>query len=155
MAEGQGYIGRSPGDSSVIIASQTFEPSGIQTNFTFASGYDPGYVDVYLNGARLIYANDYTATDGSTVALVEAATNGDVLECVAYKAFNVAQVSSSTGNFTVGQDLTVTGFTTGGSAYYSGIVTASSFAGDGSALTGVASTDNIITGVAVTIGGIL
>ena len=155
MAEGQGYIGRSPGDSSVIIASQTFEPSGIQTNFTFASGYDPGYVDVYLNGARLIYANDYTATDGSTVALVEAATNGDVLECVAYKAFNVATVDSSTGNFTVGQDLTVTGFTTGGSAYYSGIVTASSFAGDGSALTGVASTDNIITGVAVTIGGIL
>ena len=56
MAEGQGYIGRSPGDSSVIIASQTFEPTGIQTNFTFASGYDPGYIDVYLNGARLIYA---------------------------------------------------------------------------------------------------
>ena len=155
MSDGQGYIGRSPGDSSVIIADQTFEPTGIQTNFTFASGYDPGYIDVYLNGARLIYANDYTATDGVTVALVEAATNGDVLECVAYKAFNVAQVSSSTGNFTVGQDLTVTGFTTGGSAYYSGIVTASSFAGDGSALTGVASTDNIITGVAVTIGGIL
>ena len=155
MAEGQGYIGRSPGDSAVIIADQTFEPTGIQTNFTFASGYDPGYIDVYLNGARLIYANDYTATDGVTVALVEAATNGDVLECVAYKAFNVAQVSSSTGNFTVGQDLTVTGFTTGGSAYYSGIVTASSFSGDGSGLTGVASTDNIITGGAVTIGGIL
>ena len=155
MAEGQGYIGRAPGDSAVIIADQTFEPTGIQTNFTFASGYDPGYIDVYLNGSRLIYANDYTATDGSTVALVEAATNGDVLECVAYKAFNVAQVSSSTGNFTVGQDLTVTGFTTGGSAYYSGIVTASSFSGDGSGLTGVASTDNIITGVAVTIGGIL
>ena len=151
MAEGQGYIGRAPGDSSVIIASQTFEPTGIQTNFTFASGYDPGYIDVYLNGARLIYANDYTATNGSTVALVEAATNGDVLECVAYKAFNVAQVSSSSGNFTVGQDLTVTGFTTGGSAYYSGIVTATSFSGDGSGLTGVASTDNIITGTAVTI----
>ena len=150
MAEGQGYIGRSPGDSAVIIASQTFEPTGIQTNFTFASGYDPGYIDVYLNGARLIYANDYTATDGSTVALVDAAANGDVLECVAYKAFNVAQVSSSSGNFTVGQDLTVTGFTTGGSAYYSGIVTATSFSGDGSALTGVASTDNIITGTAAT-----
>ena len=155
MAEGQGYIGRSPGDSSVIIADQTFEPTGIQTNFTFASGYDPGYIDVYLNGARLIYANDYTATDGSTVALVDSASNGDVLECVAYKAFNVAAVDSATGNFTVGQDLTVTGVTTATSAYYTGIVTASSFSGDGSGLTGVASTDNIITGVAVTIGGIL
>ena len=155
MAEGQGYIGRSPGDSSVIIASQTFEPSGIQTNFTFASGYDPGYIDVYLNGARLIYANDYTATDGSTVALVDAANNGDVLECVAYKAFNVGAVSDATGNFTVGNQLTVGGATTATTAYYTGIVTASSFSGDGSGLTGVASTDNIITGVAVTIGGIL
>ena len=155
MAEGQGYIGRSPGDSSVIIADQTFEPTGIQTNFTFASGYDPGYIDVYLNGARLIYANDYTATDGSTVALVDSASNGDVLECVAYKAFNVATIDSAPGNLTVGNKLTVSGVTTATSAYYTGIVTASSFSGDGSGLTGVASTDNIITGVAVTIGGIL
>ena len=148
MAEGQGYIGRSPGDSAVIIASQTFEPTGIQTNFTFASGYDPGYIDVYLNGARLIYANDYTATDGSTVALVDSASNGDVLECVAYKAFNVGNVETAGGNFSVGNQLTVVGATTATSAYYTGIVTASSFSGDGSALTGVASTDNIITGVA-------
>ena len=155
MAEGQGYIGRSPGDSAVIIASQTFEPTGIQTNFTFASGYDPGYIDVYLNGARLIYANDYTATDGSTVALVDSASNGDVLECVAYKAFNVATIDSAPGNLTVGNKLTVSGVTTATSAYYTGIVTATSFSGDGSGLTGVASTDNIITGVAVTIGGIL
>ena len=58
MADRNGYIGRAPGDSSVIIASQTFEPTGIQTDFTFAAGYDPGYIDVYFNGARLIYAND-------------------------------------------------------------------------------------------------
>ena len=184
MSDGQGYIGRSPGDSSVIIASQTFEPTGIQTDFTFASGYDPGYIDVYFNGARLVYANDYTATNGSTVGLTTYANNGDVLELVAYKAFNVAQVSSSTGNFTVGQDLTVTGDTTAtdinavgivtatggievgvagvggtiaanGNTTLAGVLTATSFSGDGSALTGVASTDNIITGVAVTIGGIL
>jgi len=108
----QGYIGRSPGDSSVIISSQTFEPSGIQTDFTFTSGYDPGYIDVYLNGSRLIYANDYTATDGSTVGLTTYANNGDVLELVAYKAFNVGAVTDATGNFTVGQNLTVNENTT-------------------------------------------
>ena len=54
MSNQNGYIGRSPGDSAVIIASQTFEPTGIQTDFTFASGYDPGYIDVYFNGARLV-----------------------------------------------------------------------------------------------------
>ena len=90
MSNQNGYIGRSPGDSAVIIASQTFEPTGIQTDFTFASGYDPGYIDVYFNGARLVYANDYTATNGSTVGLTTYANNGDVLELVAYKAFNVA-----------------------------------------------------------------
>ena len=153
MAEGQGYIGRAPGDSSVIIANLTFEPSGIQTNFTFTSGYTVGYMDVYLNGARLIYANDYTATDGSTVSLIEAATNGDVLECVAYKAFNAATIDNAPGNLTVGNQLTVGGATTATTAYYTGIVTASSFSGDGSALTGVASTDNIITSTASTFTG--
>ena len=155
MSQQNGYIGRSPGDSAVIIASQTFEPTGIQTDFTFASGYTVGYMDVYLNGARLIYANDYTATDGSTVGLTSFANNGDVLELVAYKAFNIGDVTEAKNNFTVGNKLTVSGVTTATSAYYTGSVTASSFSGDGSGLTGVASTDNIITGVAVTIGGIL
>ena len=153
MSNQNGYIGRSPGDSAVIIASQTFEPTGIQTDFTFAAGYDPGYIDVYFNGARLVYANDYTATNGSTVGLTTHANNGDVLELVAYKAFNVGNVETAGGNFSVGNQLTVVGATTATTAYYTGIVTASSFAGDGSALTGVASTDNIITGTAVTITG--
>ena len=153
MSNGQGYIGRSPGDSAVIIASQTFEPTGIQTDFTFAAGYTVGHLDVYFNGARLIYANDYTATNGSTVGLTSYANNGDVLELVAYKAFNVGNVQEASGNFSVGNQLTVSGVTTATSAYYTGIVTASSFSGDGSGLTGVASTDNIITGTAVTITG--
>ena len=155
MSNQNGYIGRSPGDSAVIIASQTFEPTGIQTDFTFASGYTVGYLDVYFNGARLVYANDYTASNGTTVGLTTYANNGDVLELVAYKAFNVGNVTEAKNNFTVGNQLTVSGVTTATSAYYTGSVTASSFSGDGSGLTGVASTDNIITGVAVTIGGIL
>ena len=153
MSNQNGYIGRSPGDSAVVIASQTFEPTGIQTDFTFASGYDPGYIDVYFNGARLVYANDYTATNGSTVGLTTYANNGDVLELVAYKAFNVGNVQEAAGNFSVGNQLTVVGATTATSAYYTGIVTASSFSGDGSALTGVASTDNIITSTASTFTG--
>jgi len=153
MSNQNGYIGRAPGDSAVIIASQTFEPSGIQTDFTFAAGYDPGYIDVYFNGSRLIYANDYTATNGTTVGLTSYATNGDVIEFVAYKAFNVGNVETAGGNFSVGNQLTVVGTTTATSAYYTGVVTASSFSGDGSALTGVASTDNIITSTASTFTG--
>ena len=69
MPDRNGYIGRAPGDSSVVVARQTFEPSGVQTNFTFASGYRPGYIDAYLNGIRLVNAQDYTATDSSVVGL--------------------------------------------------------------------------------------
>ena len=109
MADRYGYIGRAPGDSSVVIARQSFEPTGIQTNFTFSSGYTVGYLDAYFNGVRLIEANDYTATDGSTVGLTTYAVSGDVLEFVAYKAFNAANVTNASGNFTVGNDLTVSG----------------------------------------------
>ena len=109
MADRNGYIGRAPGDSSVVIARQSFEPTGIQTNFSFSSGDTVGYLDAYFNGVRLIEANDYTATDGSTVGLTTYAVSGDVLEFVAYKAFNAANVTNASGNFTVGNDLTVSG----------------------------------------------
>ena len=134
MADRNGYIGRAPSDSSVTVARQNFTPTGVQTNFTFASGYVPGYLDAYLNGAKLIVAQDFTATDGSVVSLTSAATSGDTLELVAFKAFNAANVSAASGDFSVGGDLSVSG----------------SITGDGSGLTGVASTDNIITGTAAT-----
>ena len=109
MADKTGYIGRNPGDSSVIIATQTYAPTGNQTEFAFAAGYTVGYLDVYINGARLISPTDYIAPDGSNVTLTVAAINGDVVELVAYKAFNLGNVTNAGGNFNVGQNLTVGG----------------------------------------------
>ena len=90
MADRTGYIGRNPGDSSVIVARQSFAPTSTTSVFTFSAGYTPGYIDAYLNGAKLIEGSDYTASDSSTVTLLSAAESGDVLELVAYKAFNLA-----------------------------------------------------------------
>ena len=109
MSDRSGYIGRAPGDSNVVIARQIFNPTGVTTNFTFASGYDAGYLDAYLNGVRLIKGSDYTASDGSTVGFTTYTTSGDVLELVAYKAFNLGSVKEANGNFDVGNDLTVAG----------------------------------------------
>ena len=109
MADKTGYIGRNPGDSSVIIAKQYYTAAGIQTDFSFSAGYTVGYLDVYLNGIRLISPNDYSATDGGTVGLTTYAVAGDTLELVAYKAFNVGNVTNAGGNFNVGQNLTVGG----------------------------------------------
>ena len=111
MADKTGYIGRNPGDSSVIIARQTYEPTGSTSDFTFTSGYTVGLVDVFLNGSKLVSANDYTATGGSIVSLTTAAQNGDIVEIVAYKAFNLGQVSTASGNFSVGGDLTAVNIT--------------------------------------------
>ena len=109
MADKTGYIGRNPGDSSVIIAKQTYAPTGNQTDFAFAAGYTVGYLDVYFNGVRLISPTDYSATDGSNVILTTTAVSGDVLEFVAYKAFNIGNVTNAGGDFTVSNNLTVGG----------------------------------------------
>ena len=118
MADRSGYIGRAPSDSSVTIARQHYNPTGVQTDFTFNSGYTVGLIDAYLNGVKLIETNDYTAADGSTVGLTTAAIVGDTLELVAYKAFNLGFVNSSVADFNVGANLTVAG-----NATFNGTVT--------------------------------
>ena len=154
MADRSGYIGRAPGDSAVVIARQIYAPTGIQTDFTFDSTYTPGYLDVYLNGVRLVYPTDYSASDGSTVGLTTNAISGDTLELVAYKAFNVADVTDASGNFSVGNDLTVDGAlivsgmaTLGGGSSVSWATTAFNLSGTPDI------TINNITGVAATFSG--
>ena len=105
MADRNGYIGRAPGDSSVVVSRQIFNPTGVTTDFTFVSGYTVGYLDLYLNGSRLIEGPDYAATDGATISLISPAQNGDVLEGVAYKAFNLTtdnRVGIQSGGVSIG-----------------------------------------------------
>ena len=133
MADRNGYIGRAPGDSSVIIARKSYEPTGVQTDFTFNSGYTPGYCDVYLNGVRLIDEKDFTASNGSTVGLTSAAQSGDVVELVVYKAYNLGvPLADVTGNLDVTGNISASSSITGATLF-----------GDGSNLSG-------IPGVAVT-----
>jgi len=94
MADRNGYIGRAPADSAVTVARQSFTPTGVTTDFTFVSGYVPGYFDLFINGVKMIEGSDYTSTDGSTFSVLNGgATSGDVIEGVAYKAFNAATAS--------------------------------------------------------------
>ena len=130
MSANNGYIGRSPGDAAVIVARESFAPGAATTDFTFASGYTVGYIDCYLNGSRLVYGTDYTASNGTTVGLTSFAQSGDILELIAYKAFNVGNVETASGNFSVGNKLTVSGIASLTDAVSSGIVTADSFSGN-------------------------
>tara|TARA_Y100000992_G_scaffold135559_1_gene89606 strand:+ start:271 stop:1149 length:879 start_codon:yes stop_codon:yes gene_type:complete len=154
MADRSGYIGRAPADSAVTVARQTFSPTGVTTDFTFASGYVTGYFDIFLNGVKMIEGSDYTSTDGSTFSILNGgAENGDVIEAVAYKAFNAATIDTAPGNLSVGGNLTVTGSASFGSVAAG---TSVSFATTAYALEGTPDiTVRNVTGVAATFTGVV
>ena len=157
MPDRNGYIGRAPSDSAVQVARQTFTVSGITTDFTFSSGYVPGYFDVYINGVKMIEGSDYTSTDSSTFSILNGgASDGDVLEAVAYKAFNAATVTNAS-TLTVSGDLTVlgTGTFTGAGTSVSFATTAFNLSGTPDiAARNITGTGATFTGD-VNIGGVL
>jgi len=115
----QGYIGRNPGDGRTIVNRQTTHvTTGVQTSFTMTVGYEVGYLDVYLNGIKQTETLDYTASDGSTInfGLSFPPVNGDVLEFVSFETLNISNIKSARRNFSVGQDLDVSGKVTIGSS---------------------------------------
>ena len=70
-----------------------------QTTFTGADdnsaslAYDAGFLDVYLNGIKLVNGSDFTATTGNSVVLTVGASANDILEIIAYGTFDLANFS--------------------------------------------------------------
>ena len=153
-----GYIGNDPAKSSVRIARQIYTTSGITTTFTFSSGYNAGYFDVYVNGSRQTEGKNFTASDGSNFDILNGGVgSGVTVEGVAYKAFNIASVSfedisGTAGDLSVGGQITASTGDVGIATIHSsgidvgvGIITAV-FSGDGSSLSGVG-----VAGVSTTV----
>ena len=69
---------------------QTFTATAGQTIFTVSGGYDANFADVYLNGTKLVNIIDVDVTSGTNVVLAVGATAGDIVDVIAYGAFNVA-----------------------------------------------------------------
>ena len=112
-----------------------------QTTFTVSNGYTVGQLDVYRNGVKLSRSRDFTASDGTSVILISAASANDIVEFVVFENFDVANAITTGGDQTIGGALTV-----------DGTLTATSFSGDGSALTGVGATDDVNTNSLVVAG---
>lgn len=76
----------SGGGQSALYKEFVFTPSSSTTTFSGADAngdtlsYTVGYISVYLNGVLLKPTTDYTASNGTSVVLVNAAGNGDVLQ---------------------------------------------------------------------------
>ena len=127
--------------------SRTVATNG-QTTVTGLS-YTVGFVDVYLNGARLD-STEFTASNGSSVVLTTGASTGDIIEIVSESVSNsisltgLSDVVSDTtpqlgGNLDLNsRNITGTGnIDITGTINASGIITGSSFSGSGANLTSV------------------
>ena len=75
-----------------------------QTTFTGADdngstlAYDAGYLDVYLNGIKLVNGSDFTASNGTSIVLTTGASASDILEVIAYGTFQLANFSITDAN---------------------------------------------------------
>jgi hypothetical protein len=76
-----------------VYVRTTYTATGGQT--TFAANYDIGYVDIFLNGIKLLLGTDFTATSGTTVELSSGATAGDIVEILAHSTYNNINLQTS------------------------------------------------------------
>ena len=99
------YIGNEPIVSATRTVTEVTATAG-QTVFNANGGYTVGYLDVFLNGAQL-QNTDFTATNGSSVTLTEAAQVNDVVRLVAWGTFSTSSLVSPnyTGTLTGGTDV--------------------------------------------------
>jgi len=89
------YIGKSP---SVGVRNRfVYQATAGQTTFSGSDSdaktltyQDSLYMDVYQNGVLLKPGTDYTATTGTSVVLVTAASLNDVVEMIIYDTFSIA-----------------------------------------------------------------
>jgi hypothetical protein len=131
-----------------VYTRNTFTATAGQTVFTVTGTYTVGYLDVYQNGVRLTSGVDYTATTGNTFTLTTPANLSDEVESVGYKIATIVTTQGQLDNLVVTGISTLTGQTNASNINASGIVTATSFSGPltGTA-TGLAGTPNITVGV--------
>jgi len=79
----------------------TYTASANQTTFTGSDNngntlaYDAGFVDVYLNGVKMVNGVDVTVTSGSSVVLASGANASDTVDIVGFGTFNVASIAAS------------------------------------------------------------
>ena len=109
-----GYIGNIPVPQATQ-SREVFTATSGQTTFATV-GYPVGFVDVWLNGVKLVAGTDFTATNGSDVVLTVGAATGDTVEVISNSTFEVNS-QTFTGTTTLTGDLQAT------TATFSGAVT--------------------------------
>ena len=79
--------------SSINGTAQRVQYTATAGQTSFAATYDAGFVDVYLNGIKLIVGTDFTATNGTSIVLASGAALNDTVDIVAYGTFSLNNTS--------------------------------------------------------------
>jgi hypothetical protein len=96
-ADGQLYYKKSNGTVDTIgggglLGTRTVTESVASNNqsvFNIPGGYTLGFVDVTINGSQLL-STDYTATNGTSITLIEPAVVGDSVKIISYNPVSLA-----------------------------------------------------------------
>jgi len=96
-----GSSGWTAAGSSVNGTASRFKYTATASQTTFTGtddnsatlAYDAGFLDVYLNGIRLVNGTDFTASTGNSIVLTTGANLNDILEIVAFGTFALANFS--------------------------------------------------------------
>jgi hypothetical protein len=75
--------------------------------------YDAGFIDVFLNGIKMVNGTDVTVTSGNSVVFASALTNGDVVDIITFGTFNIASMNASNLSSGTVPDARITGAYTG------------------------------------------
>jgi len=104
-----GFIGSRA--SVVSSGAERKQHYNITTTTTSLTGlqYTPTKVHVYHNGIRLVDGTDYTATNGTSITLTNAAEDGDDVVVVSYATFQVSDTVSAANGGTFAGNVTVSG----------------------------------------------
>ena len=78
------YIGNIP-TPQATQTRQTFTATSGQTTFTTV-GFVDKFLDVFLNGVKLVYSTDFTTSGGNQIVLNSGAATDDVLDVILYTA---------------------------------------------------------------------
>ena len=78
---------------SYVVGTNSGSYTGSTT--VFPATYDSGFVDLYLNGVKLINGTDFTATNGTSITLTTAATTGDTVDIISFGTFTLANIAAN------------------------------------------------------------
>ena len=76
-----------------VVGTNSTNSAGVSytgSTTSFPVSYDAPYVDVYLNGVKMLNGTDVTVTSGSAVVLAAAATAADIVDIVGYGTFTLS-----------------------------------------------------------------